>query len=126
METTKKEETCATNQYRKGKNLVSFKAQCGDQRNKQEILLSCHNNILKDFLRLRRGIMPISHKIRQYGVLFGVCALGRNPLVLGEPGGRSSAKQGIWRGFKHPILTGSPQGLGIGLLEQSRSPSLVV
>ena len=35
-------------------------------------------------------------------------------------------KQGIWQHFMHQILIGSPWGLGIGLLEQSGSPSLVV
>ena len=35
-------------------------------------------------------------------------------------------KQGICRGFTHQILVGSPRGLGIGLLEQSGNPSLVV
>ena len=35
-------------------------------------------------------------------------------------------KQGIWQGFMHQILVGSPWGLGIGLLEQSGNPSLVV
>ena len=69
--------------------------------------------------------MPISHKIRQYRALLGFAHLGEI-LQSTERAEEVAHKLGIWRGFKHRILIGFPQGLGIGLLEQSCSPSLVV
>ena len=69
--------------------------------------------------------MPVSHKIRQYRALLGFAHLGKI-LRSVERAGEIASKQGIWQGFMHQILIGSPQGLGIGLLEQSHSPSLVV
>ena len=69
--------------------------------------------------------MPISHKIRQYTALFGFAHPGKI-LWSVERAEEVAPKQGIWWGFMRQILIGSPRGLGIGLLEQSRSPSLVV
>ena len=69
--------------------------------------------------------MPISHKIRRYRALLGFANPGEI-LQSAERAEEVAPKQGIWRGFMHQILIGSPQGLGIGLVEQSRSPSLVV
>ena len=69
--------------------------------------------------------MPISHKIRQYKTLLRFADLGEI-LQSEERAEEVTSKQGIWRGFMHQILIGSSWGLGIGLLEQSRSPSLVV
>ena len=69
--------------------------------------------------------MPTSHKIRQYRALLRFANPGEI-LWSGEPVEEVAWKQGIWQGFIHQILIGSPRGLGIGLLEQSRSPSLVV
>ena len=68
--------------------------------------------------------MPISHKIRQYRALLRFVDPGKILPVGGAE--EVPASGGIWRGFMHQILIGSPWGLGIGLLEQSRSPSLVV
>ena len=62
--------------------------------------------------------MPISHKIRQYRALLGFAHPGEI-LRSAEQDQRSRTKQGIWQGFIHQILIGSPQELGIGLLEQS-------
>ena len=69
--------------------------------------------------------MPITHKIRQYRALLGFAHPGE---ILGsmEWDEEVAHKQGIWQGFKHQILIGFPQELGIGLLEQSHSTSLVV
>ena len=70
--------------------------------------------------------MPISHKIRQYRALFGVCALRRNSLST-ELGAREVIPSREYGGALYTkILIGSPRGLGIGLLEQSCDPSLVV
>ena len=69
--------------------------------------------------------MPISHKIRQYRALLRFAHPGEI-LQSTEQAQEVSRKQRIWRGFMHQILIGSPWGLGIGFLEQSRSPSLVV
>ena len=69
--------------------------------------------------------MPINHKIRRYRALLGFANPGEI-LQSAERAEEVAPKQGIWRGFMHQILIGSPQGLGIGLVEQSRSPSLVV
>ena len=69
--------------------------------------------------------MPISHKIRQYRALLGFANPGEI-LQSAERAEEVAPKQGIWRGFMHQILIGSPQGLGMGLVEQSHSPSLVV
>ena len=68
--------------------------------------------------------MPISHKIRQYRALLGFGRPGGDSPIRRE-GRKVTWKQGIWWGFMHQILIGSPQGLGIGLLEESCSPSLV-
>ena len=69
--------------------------------------------------------MPINRKIRQYRALLRFAHLGE---ILWSPERAEEVvpKQGIWRGFMHEILIGSPQGLGIGLLEQGGNPSLVV
>ena len=70
--------------------------------------------------------MPISHKIRHYRALLRFVHPGEI-LWSAERGPEEVAHtQGIWRGFRHQILIGSPWGLGIGLLEQSGNPSLVV
>ena len=69
--------------------------------------------------------MPISHKIRQYRALLGFVHQGKI-LQSGEQAEEITRKQGIWQGFVHQILIGSLRGLGIGLLKQSHSPSLVV
>ena len=69
--------------------------------------------------------MPISHKIRQYRALLRFADLGEI-LRSEEQDEEITSKQGIWRGFIHQILIGCPRGLGIDLLEQSCSPSLVV
>ena len=69
--------------------------------------------------------MPISHKIRQYSALLGFANPGEI-LQSAERAEEVAPKQGIWRGFMHQILIDSPRGLGIGFLEQSPSPSLVV
>ena len=69
--------------------------------------------------------MPISHKIRQHRALLRFVHPGEI-LRSAERGEEVSHKQGIWQGFMHQILVGSPWGLGIGLLEQSSNPSLVV
>ena len=69
--------------------------------------------------------MPISHKIRQYRASLRFADPGET-LQSPEQQKEVSGKQGIWRGFRHQILIGSPRGLGIGLLEQGRSPSLMV
>ena len=69
--------------------------------------------------------MPISHKIRQYRILLRFAHPGEL-LRSSERAEEVERKQGIWRGFMHQILVGSPPGLGIGLLEQSSNPSLVV
>ena len=69
--------------------------------------------------------MPINRKIRQYRAVLRFARLGE---ILWSPERAEEVvpKQGIWRGFMQEILIGSPQGLGIGLLEQSRNLSLVV
>ena len=77
----------------------------------------------KDFLGSAEEEMPISHKIRQYRALLGFAHPGEI-LWSTERAEEVAHKQGIWQGFMHQILIGSPRG--IGLLEQSRSPSLVV
>ena len=69
--------------------------------------------------------MPISHKIRQYRALLGFAHPGEI-LWSVEWAEEVAPKQGIWQGFMHQILVGSPGGLGIGFLEQSGNPSLVV
>ena len=69
--------------------------------------------------------MPISHKIRQCRALLRFAHLGKVPWSA-EQAEKVARKQGIWRGFMHQILVGSPGGRGIGLLEQSGNPSLVV
>ena len=69
--------------------------------------------------------MPISHKIRQYRALLRFAHPGEI-LQFTERSKEVTRKQGIWQGFMHQILIGSPRGLGIGLLEQSHSPSLTV
>ena len=69
--------------------------------------------------------MPIRQKIRQYRALLRFADPGEI-LWSKKQAKVVTQKQGIWRGVMHQILIGSPQGLGIGLLEQSRSPSLVV
>ena len=71
--------------------------------------------------------MPISHKIKQYRALLRFAHPTEIlPSELRRAAQEVAHKQGIWRGFMHQILIGSPQGLGIGLLEQSHRPSLVV
>ena len=79
----------------------------------------------KVFLGSAEEEMPISHKIRQYIALLGFVHPGEVP-PSAEQAGEVASKQGIWRGFTHQILLGSPRGLGIGLLEQSGNLSLVV
>ena len=69
--------------------------------------------------------MPVSHKIRQYRALLGFALPGK-VLRSAEWAEEVAFKQGIWQGFMHQILVGSPRGLWIGLLEQSGNPSLVV
>ena len=69
--------------------------------------------------------MPVSHKIRQYRALLGFAHPGEI-LWSVEWAEEVVPKQGIWWAFMHQILVGSPRGLGIGLLEQSGNPSLVV
>ena len=69
--------------------------------------------------------MPVSHKIRQYRALLGFAHRGEI-LRSVERAGEIASKQGIWQGFMHQILIGSPWGLGFGLVEQSRDSSLVV
>ena len=69
--------------------------------------------------------MPISHKIRQCRALLGFAHPGEVPGSM-ERVEEVAQKQGIWQHFMHQILIGSPWGLGIGLLEQSHSPSLLV
>ena len=69
--------------------------------------------------------MPISHKIRQYRALVGFAHPGEI-LWSVEQAEAVAPKQGIWRGFMHQILVGSPWGLGIGLLEHSGNLALVV
>ena len=70
--------------------------------------------------------MPISHKIRQYRALLGFVHLGEVPWPAEQgPGSRTQA--GNMAGFYAPNSGWlSSWGLGIGLLEQSRSPLLVV
>ena len=70
--------------------------------------------------------MPISHKIRQYRALFGVCALGQNSPVRRVGAGEVAPSREYGGVLCTKILIGSPRGLGIGLLEQSHDPSLVV
>ena len=52
--------------------------------------------------------MPISHKIRQYRALLRFAHLGE---ILWSPERAEEVvpKQGIWRGFMHEILIGSPR-----------------
>ena len=70
--------------------------------------------------------MPISHKIRQYRALLGFAHPGEVPRSA-EQGLGSRAQAGNMAGFYAPNSGWLPSwGLGIGLLEQSRSPSLVV
>ena len=69
--------------------------------------------------------MPISHKIRHYRALLRFAYPGEI-LQSTELAKEVTGKQGIWQGFMHQILIGSPWGLGFGLLEQSRDSSLVV
>ena len=83
------------------------------------------NGSWKVFLDSAEEEMPISHKIRQYRASLRFADPGET-LQSPEQQKEVSGKQGIWRGFRHQILIGSPRGLGIGLLELSRNPSLVV
>ena len=70
--------------------------------------------------------MPISHKIRQHRALLGFEHLGEVPWSA-ELGRGSRAQARNMGGFYAPNSGWlSTWGLGIGLLEQSGSPSLVV
>ena len=53
--------------------------------------------------------MPISHKIRQYRALLGFAHSGEI-LQSAEQAEEVMGKQGIWWGFMHEILVGSPRG----------------
>ena len=69
--------------------------------------------------------MPISHKIRPYGALLGFVHRERFPVRRAGRG--SCAQAGHMAGFYAPNSGWlSSWGLGIGLLEQSGNPSLVV
>ena len=70
--------------------------------------------------------MPISHKIREYRALLGFAHLGEVPQSTERDRG-SGAQAGNMAGFYAPSSGWlSSWGLGIGLLEQSGSLSLVV
>ena len=69
--------------------------------------------------------MLISHKIRQYRALLGFAHPGEI-LWSSEQVEKVAPSREYGGGFMHQILIGSPWGLGIGLLEQSCDPSLVV
>ena len=70
--------------------------------------------------------MPISHKIRQYRALLGFAHPGEVPQST-EWGWESHAQAGNVVGFYAPNSGWlSSWGLGIGLLEQSGNPSLVI
>ena len=70
--------------------------------------------------------MPISHKIRQYRALLGFAHPGEVPRST-EWGQGSRAQAGNMAGFYAPNSGWlSTWELGIGLLEQSQGPSLVV
>ena len=70
--------------------------------------------------------MPISHRIRQYRALLGFAHPRQGSLVR-RAGQGSGAQAGNMAGIYAPNSGWlSSWGLGIGLLEQSRSPSLVV
>ena len=71
--------------------------------------------------------MPISHKIRQYRALLGFALPGKILLSARRVGAGEVAPSREYGGDLHTkILIGSPPGLGIGFLEQSCDPSLVV
>ena len=69
--------------------------------------------------------MPISHKIKQYRALLGFVP-SDEILWSAERVEEVTPSKEYGGVLRTKILIGSPRGLGIGLLDQSRDPSLVV